>query len=287
MAEAGELAPLLADALGEIGADVVDRLARVHARAALLEELRAQLRRAEDDGAAAEDAGGDGALKRGRVGRERHPGGDVRGHHPVLGDRDEQEVEEVALLLGRLLAGEQQVEVLGEAQPAHEVAGEVAPADLHAVGVRLADVAQRRAGPPDLRHRRRRYRTAREVRLPTCAASLTLNLMVQYQPIDRTLAALADPTRRDVLERLGRGSATITELAEPYGISLTGMKKHVRVLEDAGLVATEKVGRTRRCTVGPRRLEDVSEWIGGYRQMLEERLDRFGALLERTKGDTK
>src|SRR3954470_6987065 len=123
--------------------------------------------------------------------------------------------------------------------------------------------------------------------LPMRAASSTLNRVVQYSALDRTLAALADPTRRDVLERLGRGSATISELAEPYGISLTGMKKHVRVLEDAGLVATEKVGRTRRCTVGPRRLEDVSEWTGGYRQMLEERLDRFGDLLERTKGDTK
>jgi DNA-binding transcriptional ArsR family regulator len=109
--------------------------------------------------------------------------------------------------------------------------------------------------------------------------------MVQYQPVDRTLAALADPTRRDVLERLGRGTATITELAEPYGISLTGMKKHVRVLEDAGLVATEKVGRTRLCRAGPRRLEDVSTWIAGYRRMLEERLDRFEALLERTNGD--
>jgi DNA-binding transcriptional ArsR family regulator len=109
--------------------------------------------------------------------------------------------------------------------------------------------------------------------------------MVQYQPVDRTLAALADPTRRDVLERLGRGTATITELAEPYGISLTGMKKHVRVLEDAGLVATEKVGRTRLCRAGPRRLEDVSTWIAGYRRMLEERLDRFEELLERTNGD--
>jgi DNA-binding transcriptional ArsR family regulator len=118
-----------------------------------------------------------------------------------------------------------------------------------------------------------------------CAASLTLNRVVQYSPIDRTLAALADPTRRDVLERLGRGSATITELAEPYGISLTGMKKHVRVLEDAGLVATEKVGRTRRCSAGPRRLDDVQEWIRMYRRMLDERLDRFGELLERTKGD--
>jgi DNA-binding transcriptional ArsR family regulator len=121
--------------------------------------------------------------------------------------------------------------------------------------------------------------------LPMRAASSTLNRVVQYSPLDRTLAALADPTRRDVLERLGRASATITELAEPYGISLTGMKKHVRVLEDAGLVATEKVGRTRRCTVGPRRLEDLEVWVGAYRRMLNERLDRLGELLERTKGD--
>jgi DNA-binding transcriptional ArsR family regulator len=112
--------------------------------------------------------------------------------------------------------------------------------------------------------------------------------MVQFLPVDRTLAALADPTRRDVLERLGRGSATISELAEPYGMSLTGMKKHIRVLEDAGLVETEKVGRTRWCTATPRRLEDLEAWIGGYRQMLEERLDRFGEMLERTtKGDPR
>lgn len=108
--------------------------------------------------------------------------------------------------------------------------------------------------------------------------------MVQYSPVDRTLAALADPTRRRVLERLGLGTATITELAEPFGISLTGMKKHVRVLEDAELVTTEKVGRERRCSAGPRGLDDVLEWTTGYRRMLEERLDRFGELLERTKG---
>ena len=108
--------------------------------------------------------------------------------------------------------------------------------------------------------------------------------MVQYLQIDRTLAALADPTRRAVLERLGRGSATISELAEPFGISLTGMKKHVRVLEDAELVTTEKVGRARRCSLGPRRLDDVHAWVETYRRMLEERLDRFGELLERTKG---
>ena len=111
-----------------------------------------------------------------------------------------------------------------------------------------------------------------------------LNLMVQYQDIDRTFAALGDPTRRSVLERLGLGSATITELAEPFGISLTGMKKHVRVLEEAGLVTTEKVGRARLCSAGPRRLDDVQIWTQTYRQMLEQRLDRFGELLERTKG---
>jgi len=108
--------------------------------------------------------------------------------------------------------------------------------------------------------------------------------MVQYPQIDRTFAALGDPTRRSILERLGRGSATITELAEPFGISLTGCKKHVRVLEDAELVSTEKVGRARRCSVGPRRLEDVHEWTEMYRRMLDERPDRFGELLERTKG---
>jgi DNA-binding transcriptional ArsR family regulator len=108
--------------------------------------------------------------------------------------------------------------------------------------------------------------------------------MVQYPQIDQEFAALADPTRRGVLERLGRGSATITELAEPFGISLTGMKKHVRVLEDAELVTTEKVGRARECSLGPRGLEDVQEWIETYRRMLDERLDRFGELLERTKG---
>jgi DNA-binding transcriptional ArsR family regulator len=106
--------------------------------------------------------------------------------------------------------------------------------------------------------------------------------MVQFPHIDRSFAALADPTRRDVLQRLGRGPATITELAEPYGISLTGMKKHVRVLEDAELVTTAKVGRSRQCSLGPRRLDDVHAWMETYRHMLEERLDRFGELLERT-----
>lgn len=112
--------------------------------------------------------------------------------------------------------------------------------------------------------------------------------MVQCeQQLDRTLAALADRTRRSILERLGRGDATITELAEPFGISLTGLKKHVRVLEDAALVSTEKVGRARRCSLGPRDLEDVERWVQSYRRMHEERLDRLGELLERTKGETR
>src|SRR5919107_232437 len=103
--------------------------------------------------------------------------------------------------------------------------------------------------------------------------------MVQYSAtVDRAFAALADPTRRAVLERLGADSATVSELAEPFGMSLTGMKKHVRVLEQAELVTTEKVGRSRICTPGPRRLEDVQEWTEQYRRMLEQRLDRFGEL---------
>jgi DNA-binding transcriptional ArsR family regulator len=105
--------------------------------------------------------------------------------------------------------------------------------------------------------------------------------MVQYQRMDRTFGALSDPTRRAVLERLGAGSATITELAEPFELSLTGMKKHVRVLEEAELVTTEKVGRARRCSLGPQRLEDAQTWIDDYRTMLDDRLDRLGELVEK------
>ena len=111
--------------------------------------------------------------------------------------------------------------------------------------------------------------------------------MVQYPQLDRTFGALADPTRRGILERLGHGSATISELAEPYGISLTGLKKHVRVLEEAELVTTKKVGRARRCNLGPRRLDDAQEWMRMYRRMLDERLDRFGELLERTERSSR
>lgn len=113
-----------------------------------------------------------------------------------------------------------------------------------------------------------------------------LNLVVQYsQQLDRSLAALADPTRRAILDRLRRADATISELAEPFGISLTGVKKHVRILEEAELVSTEKVGRSRTCTLGPRDLAEVRDWVDDYRRAREARLDRFGELLERTKGE--
>jgi len=109
--------------------------------------------------------------------------------------------------------------------------------------------------------------------------------MVQYRAaLDSGFAALSDPTRRGILECLGRGDASISDLAARFDMTLTGIKKHVRVLEEAELVTTRKVGRVRTCRLGPRRLEDESAWIARYRQMLEARLDRLGAFLERTKG---
>jgi DNA-binding transcriptional ArsR family regulator len=109
--------------------------------------------------------------------------------------------------------------------------------------------------------------------------------MVQYSPssLDGTFSALSDPTRRAILERLGRASATISELAKPTGMSLTGLKKHVRVLEEAELVTTEKRGRTRHCRLGPRKLDDASQWIESYRRDAEERFGRLDELLERKK----
>jgi len=86
------------------------------------------------------------------------------------------------------------------------------------------------------------------------------------------------------LLRLGRSEATLGELAGGFDMTLTGLKKHVGVLESAGLVMTEKVGRVRHCRLGPQRLEDVTRWVGHYRTLLEQRLDRLEEFLERTKG---
>jgi DNA-binding transcriptional ArsR family regulator len=110
--------------------------------------------------------------------------------------------------------------------------------------------------------------------------------MVQYSKLDGTFGALADPTRRGILERLGQADAAISELAEDFDMTLTGIKKHVTVLEMAGLVTTQKVGRIRQCRLGPRRLDDEAAWISAYRRMLEGRLNRLGDFLERTRRKT-
>ncbi|MGE0397969.1 MAG: ArsR/SmtB family transcription factor [Kofleriaceae bacterium] len=109
--------------------------------------------------------------------------------------------------------------------------------------------------------------------------------MVQYSSrLDASFAALSDPTRRGILQRLGRGDASITELADAFGMTLTGIKKHVQILEDAGFVRTEKVGRVRTCSLAPRPLDEETRWIASYTEMLEARLDALGEFLERTKG---
>ena len=109
--------------------------------------------------------------------------------------------------------------------------------------------------------------------------------MVQYsRRLDSAFAAIADPTRRGILGRLGRVDTTISELAEEFEMTLTGIKKHVEILEEAGLVRTKKVGRVRTCTLGPRRLDDETAWIADYRRMLDDRLNRLGDFLERTRG---
>lgn len=112
--------------------------------------------------------------------------------------------------------------------------------------------------------------------------------MVQYSRVlDSGFAALSDSTRRGVLVRLGEGRASITELATRFDMTLTGMKKHVGVLEAAGLVRTEKPGRVRLCRLGRRRLDQEAAWITHYGHMLEARLDRLGEFLARRKGGAK
>lgn len=119
--------------------------------------------------------------------------------------------------------------------------------------------------------------------------------MVQSQSarLDASFAALSDATRRGVLEQLGRSDASISVLAEKFHMTLTGMKKHVGVLEQAGLVTTEKVGRVRTCRLGPRRLEEETAWIARYRQVWDLRFDELDRVVaelkckERVDGRTK
>jgi DNA-binding transcriptional ArsR family regulator len=113
--------------------------------------------------------------------------------------------------------------------------------------------------------------------------------MVQYiqAHVNASFAALSDATRRGVLEQLGRAEASITDLAERFHMTLTGMKKHVGVLEQAGLVTTEKVGRVRTCKLGPRRLEEEAAWIERYRQLWDARFDELDNIVEELKRKEK
>lgn len=104
--------------------------------------------------------------------------------------------------------------------------------------------------------------------------------MVQYQELDRSFAALADPTRRGILDRLGRGPASISELSAPLAMTMTGLKKHVRILEEARLLTTIKVGRVRQCRIDPAALKTAEDWITERRLSWESRLDRLGEYLE-------
>jgi DNA-binding transcriptional ArsR family regulator len=113
--------------------------------------------------------------------------------------------------------------------------------------------------------------------------------MVQYTTsrLDASFAALSDATRRGVLEQLGRADASITALAERFHMTLTGMRKHVGVLEQAGLVSTEKVGRVRTCRLGPRRLAEETAWIEEYRQLWAARFDALDKVIEELKQKEK
>ena len=112
--------------------------------------------------------------------------------------------------------------------------------------------------------------------------------MVQFQTrFDTSFAALSDATRRGVLEQLGRGDASITALAEKFHMTLTGMKKHVSVLEQAGLVATQKVGRVRTCRLGARTLAEEAAWIESYRRLWAERFNELDIIVEQLKQQEK
>ena len=113
--------------------------------------------------------------------------------------------------------------------------------------------------------------------------------MVQHSTaaLDASFAALSDPTRRGVLEQLGRANASITDLAEKFRMTLTGMKKHIGVLEQAGLVTTEKVGRVRTCTLGVRRLEEAAAWIDRYQHLWSARFEALDTVIEALKREDK
>ena len=137
---------------------------------------------------------------------------------------------------------------------------------------------------------------APEVKPPAAASDcllsygvIKLNHMVQYKQthFDASFAALSDTTRRSILEQLVRADASITDLARNFQMTLTGMRKHVGVLEQAGLVVTEKIGRVRTCRLGLRRLDDEAAWIERYRQLWAARFDELDGVIEELKRKEK
>jgi DNA-binding transcriptional ArsR family regulator len=164
----------------------------------------------------------------------------------------------------------------GPAQPFLRVARDPDGVGKHWAGCRFGN-------------KRRRQRSARSVPLHVANPRYILNHMVQYTgtAFDASFAALSDATRRGVLEQLGRADASITDLAGKFHMTLTGMKKHVGVLEQAGLVTTEKVGRVRTCKLGLRGLEEEAAWIERYRQHWAARFDELDKLVEELKQKEK
>jgi DNA-binding transcriptional ArsR family regulator len=132
---------------------------------------------------------------------------------------------------------------------------------------------------------RARDRTGAGSVRPAVALRYTAPIGALSSTLDGTFFALSDPTRRGILERLGGGPATISELAKPYGLTINGIRKHVGILERADLVVTEKVGRARHCRLGSASLGEATEWIDDYRRTWEGRLDRFERFVERSAGD--
>jgi len=111
--------------------------------------------------------------------------------------------------------------------------------------------------------------------------------MLQHEPLDLAFQALSDPTRRAMVERLARGPASVSELAEPMPMSMSAVMQHLKVLEDAGLVVTEKVGRVRTCRVEPQGLTAAERWLTERRRSVERSLDRLGAFLDQTRPETE
>jgi DNA-binding transcriptional ArsR family regulator len=103
--------------------------------------------------------------------------------------------------------------------------------------------------------------------------------MLKYSDIDTSLRALAEPTRRAMIERLSRGPATVSDLAKPFDMSLAAIVQHLQVLEDSGLIRTQKVGRVRTCSIDPNGLNKLANWVAERRALMERRLDRLGEVL--------